>query len=74
MSKYSYEFIQDFKYFQITEIRKLVLNYNDCQLNIAIKKFRCINRIRKKNILDDIISFEKYITQEFFKIILGISN
>jgi len=74
MSKYNNQVIIFMKKIQNEEIKKLINNYNEWQLNSGIKRIRCINRIRKKTILNDIISFERYITQELFELINDMYN
>lgn len=74
MSQYNIHVITSLEQLQSVVIRKLRRNYDSYQLNIAKKRFEIINRNRRRNILDDIISFEEYITREFFEVINDMSN
>lgn len=71
---YTNQLLSDLKYLQNTEIINLFNKFNDYQLNFTIKKFRILNRIRRRNIIKDIFSFENYIKQEINIVIRLISN
>ena len=69
MSKYNNICIQYIKNFQLVELQQIINQFNDYHLHCTIYKNRLINRIRKRNILEDISSFEKFIKQELNNII-----
>jgi len=63
-----YKLIIFFKNNQYNNIKKLIKLNNCHQLNNKILIFRTINRLRLKNIIDDINSFSKFIKQELINI------
>jgi len=69
MSKYTSQLINELKNLQLIELIDAKKQFNDYLVETTIQKKRILNRIRKKNISEDISSFEKYITQEINSVI-----
>jgi hypothetical protein len=69
MSKYTSQLINELKNLQLIELIDAKKQFDDYLVFTTIQKKRILNRMRKKNISEDISSFEKYITQEINSVI-----